>query len=283
MEEEKKYKRGTLGWLKEQARKYGFGDNIKDWQTWKRKINNQIKEEKKIIEFYKELEKKYGKEFAEWAVNNGKQIPNKYLVAGCRNEKEYRDKLAQILGYKDEKERRLDEEKLRRLGHLPMEDDEDCALYFGVIRGEALFEEFLLTIFEYVKRMKHGNKGFDFICKNPRKEFIDKYPQFGFVRDKEYKFDLKVRCLNQAQFYFPVKYNAIADYFILVGWNDRNSLEPLHIWIFYRNDNIRGRLFWRIDTFTITNKSLYLLQFQKHELKDEIDKLKDIIKELKRY
>lgn len=41
MIETKKYEKGTLGWLREQAKKDGF-DNIKSWQIWKtcRKIKN---------------------------------------------------------------------------------------------------------------------------------------------------------------------------------------------------------------------------------------------------
>lgn len=36
----KRYEKGTLGWLKEHAKKEGF-DNIRDWQNWKR--NSSIK------------------------------------------------------------------------------------------------------------------------------------------------------------------------------------------------------------------------------------------------
>ena len=42
--ENKKYEKGALGWLKEQAKKDGFG-NIRDWQNWKReKTNKRIRQ-----------------------------------------------------------------------------------------------------------------------------------------------------------------------------------------------------------------------------------------------
>lgn len=36
MKEIKKHKVGTFGWIKEQAKKDGFGDNIRKWHNWKR-------------------------------------------------------------------------------------------------------------------------------------------------------------------------------------------------------------------------------------------------------
>jgi len=48
--EDKKYEKGTFGWLREQAKKDGFGDNIRGWQSWK-------KEQKREYKWYKELEK----------------------------------------------------------------------------------------------------------------------------------------------------------------------------------------------------------------------------------
>lgn len=42
-----KYKKGTFGWLKEEAKKDGF-DNIRGWQIWKmEQANKYIKRNKK--------------------------------------------------------------------------------------------------------------------------------------------------------------------------------------------------------------------------------------------
>ena len=65
MTENKKYEKGTLGWLREQqkikAQKDGFG-NVDDWLKWKADPCNI-------------LEKKWGKEFTDWVRQNRDKIP----------------------------------------------------------------------------------------------------------------------------------------------------------------------------------------------------------------
>lgn len=52
MTENKKYEKGSLGWLREQAKKDGFGDDIKGWQNWKRKkINDKRRRTSNILKF----------------------------------------------------------------------------------------------------------------------------------------------------------------------------------------------------------------------------------------
>lgn len=62
-------KKGTYGWLKEQAKKDGF-ENIRDWQNWKRdKVNKQVKRhefgqswtKEKILECFRRFYEKKGK------------------------------------------------------------------------------------------------------------------------------------------------------------------------------------------------------------------------------
>lgn len=57
--EDKHYK-GTLGWFREQAKKDGFGDNIRDWKIWKIKQKNieQLKKNIHNIEQIKIFENK---------------------------------------------------------------------------------------------------------------------------------------------------------------------------------------------------------------------------------
>lgn len=45
----KKYEKGTLGWLREQAKKDGF-DDLSKWNQWKRGQANVINEKRRQIE-----------------------------------------------------------------------------------------------------------------------------------------------------------------------------------------------------------------------------------------
>lgn len=90
-ENNKRYEKGTLGWLREQqkikAKKDGF-DNVDDWLKWKSDPFNI-------------LEKKYGKEFADWAKENNGNVPGYLIDAGCRTGTEYKDYLAQKAGFEN--------------------------------------------------------------------------------------------------------------------------------------------------------------------------------------
>lgn len=266
--------------LVELAKKDGFY-NLSEWNKWKREYGK----------WYKELEDKYGKEFVEWVIQNRGKIPDKWLNLGCKTGKEYLDKLAQNKGYHDRAERcRYYRYNTGRSS--PSSQNEDCADSFGIDIGEELFRRFLLTIFEYVEHMKRGNRGFDFICKNPRQEFIDKYHQFKFEKDKEYRIQHKARCIRYdtnsdewSGWHYSISdrngYNNNTDYFILSAWDDRDNLNILHIWIFYKNDMVRGEKFWKRKGFVITNTPKKLKEFQNYELTDELAILRELYKKLK--
>jgi len=155
--------------------------------------------------------------------------------------------------------------------------------YLGKYIGEDIFKIFLLTIFEYVKQQYSSNRGFDFICKNPRQGFIDKYSQFKLEIGKEYRFDSKSvlikGCNNSDKWFgwqFNIRYNNIADYFILCGYKD--NFNPIHIWVFNKNDIIYGRKFWMRENITIANNPYKLGIFKSYELIDELDIWKNILK-----
>lgn len=110
--------------------------------------------------------------------------------------------------------------------NFPKEDNPDCSSWFGYIS-----ENYVMKTFEDPIQMPPCNPGFDWKCK------------------KGHKIDHKGRCLeykvsNWSGWRFPIKWNNIADYFILSAWDNRYSLTPLHVWIFYKNDMIRGRKNW---------------------------------------
>lgn len=188
-----------------------------------------------LRELAKRHGKEYGREFIIWAEQNGifksvTKINNENLQKrGFKNKKEYIDHNAKNRGYKNYSET-INERNWNKGKHSPLSENEECSSWFGVFITENLFEEYLLTIFEYVKHMDYGNIGFDFICKKPRNDFIDRYPQFKLILDKEYKIQVESICLycrtgKSPCLGFHIEHNNIADIFILSGWDNRESLQ----------------------------------------------------------
>ena len=161
--------------------------------------------------------------------------------------------------------------------NLPMEDNESCSSHLGVQIGEIQFgKNFLSIIFEYVEHMNYGTLGFDFICKDPRQEFINKYPDYKLERCKEYKVQIKTRSVtfvNKSETYsgymFMIRYNK-PDIFILVGFEKRQDLYPSAVWMFLKNSIIREKEIWKRDTFSITNNQKGFNEFDKFQLKEEL-------------
>lgn len=180
------------------------------------------------------------------------------INAGCKTDKEYQEKCARDAGFKDKAER--DREWLHKTGrNFPSEDNPDCSSWFGYIS-----ENYVMKTFEDPIPMPPCNPGFDWKCKKGK------------------RIDHKGRCLgysklsNWSGWRFPIRWNNIADYFILSAWDNRDSLTPLHVWIFHKNDIIRGRKFWRRDSIVITNTYMALIEFKNYEVTDRLDKLKEL-------
>ena len=171
--------------------------------------------------------------------------------------KNYRDILAKRKGFEDYNEEHRS--YVHNTGRqLPKEVNKKCPAYFG-----SFTESLMIQTFEDPIKMPYGNKGFDWTCKRGD------------------KIDNKSVCLSLNIPYwegwiFSIEYNNIADWFILSAWDDRDSLTPLHVWIFHKNDIVRERKFWRRDSFSITNKPNHLKKFESYEASNRFDKLKDI-------
>lgn len=178
---------------------------------------------------------------------------------------EYANARAQRLGYKDEadyaKRKRWDRGVQR-----PIEEAKDCPAYFGVCIGE----KYVSRTFDNPKMMPYGNPGYDWECKN------------GL------KIQLECRCLSDnlwfnQQFKFThIDYNKVADVFILSGWKDRESLEPLLVLAFKKDDIVRGEPFWMRDSLSITNSPEGLAEFKDFEVTNRLDKLKEMCKDIKK-
>jgi len=231
---------------------------------------------KERLECQEKLKFANGNDFTHWMQQNGimnnpvdiERKRRKKVIenAGCKTEKEYQDKCARDAGFKDKAERYR--EWMHDTGRtLPKEFNEDCPIHFGEFT-----ENLMIQTFEDPIKMPPNNPGFDWKCRNGD------------------KVDNKGRCLdydnrsNWSGWIFSIRYNDVADIFILSAWDNRDSLNPLHVWIFHKNDIIRkgnGAYapkveFWKRDGFTITNTPEGLKEFEKHEATNRLDKLKEL-------
>lgn len=96
----------------------------------------------------------------------------------------------------------------------PMSENKTCSDYLGVHIAERVLSAF----FENITRMPCNNPGYDYIC------------------GRGFKIDVKSSCLRyrtDASPYwgFNIRGNVNADYFLLLAFNDRDALEPQHVWL----------------------------------------------------
>ena len=99
----------------------------------------------------------------------------------------------------------------RKRGHLPMSENKYCTQYLGIFWAERV----LRNIYPDVVRMQMNHPGYDLIC------------------NKGMKVDVKSGCIlkDRNGWQFRINYNAIADYFICLAFDNRQDLNPLHLWL----------------------------------------------------
>ena len=98
----------------------------------------------------------------------------------------------------------------RRIGKLPLNERKDCGAYLGV----HVAEHVLSNVFKNVERMPYGNVGFDFICSHRK------------------KIEVKSACKTKRDgWVFNIRYNDIADFFLLLAFDNRKDLNPLNMWL----------------------------------------------------
>lgn len=194
-------------------------------------------------------------------ISNSKANDKQHKVTdiGCKTYKEYKDKCAQKLGYENNSER-LKIKRWEQGIQEPMEFNTDCSSYFGIY----IAENYIIRTFEDAINMPPNNPGFDLLCKNGLK-IQTKARCIGYHN-----------CCDSPNFEFLIKCNNIVDWFILSAWDSRDSLVPLHVWAFHKNDIVRRRRFCEFVSFTITNRPEYLKELEKYEITDKLDKLKEI-------
>lgn len=128
---------------------------------------------------------------------------------------EHREELIeQTSEYREEHKEHLASCARKRMGYLSMYENKLCAAYLGIVIAERLVRH----LFNDVKVMPNNHSGYDFIC------------------NKGMKIDVKSSStlLNHGKnpyWHFNIDHNTAADFFILVAFDNRIDLNPLHLWM----------------------------------------------------
>lgn len=124
--------------------------------------------------------------------------------------------------------------KYRRAhGGKAASENKQCSVFLGVHVAERV----LSKVFKDVKQMPYGQKGYDFVC----------------IKDK--KIDVKCSCTYtnhrcMDSWAFQIKKNTIADYFLCLAFDNREDLNPLHVWL------IPGNLINHLKNASISESTL---------------------------
>lgn len=136
----------------------------------------------------------------------------------------------------------------------PYGEAKGSPLYLGVYVAERV----LAKVFKNVKRAHMQNPGYDFIC------------------GKGFKIDVKSACLSKKDYpswNFRIRQNKIADYFLLLAFDNREELNPQHLWLF-ENKNLNNR-----KTFSIYKSNVAILKWKEYELPlDKVEYCCNILK-----
>lgn len=197
----------------------------------------------------------------EWAKNKG-----------FKNYTEYEDYLAKNIGFENKKDRNRSWHYDR--GSLPMSENEDSSTYLGIHIAERVIARKILslTIGDIKREMPYGNPGFDFVC-------VDNQ-----------RIDIKSTTLDGLnKLLFHIRWNKIPDYFMMIGFNNREDLNVIGIWIIKKDEKIRNsrsknpgnwpRLCDR-EGFRIKYDQKYLGPFKKYEVTDKWKNLSINVKDI---
>ena len=154
----------------------------------------------------------------------------------------------------NEKNRLYAEQFRMRNGCSTMKENKMCSSFLGVY----IAEKVLSDAFENVEHMPYGNPGYDFICGCGY--LVDGKSSCTRTRKGGYHF-----------WHFHIKKNTTADYFILLAFDNRESLSPLYLWM------IPGHIVNNNDTVSISESTLH--KWDSYKL--DIDKVVSCCNEMK--
>ena len=161
---------------------------------------------KPLDEFYKSKDGKDGT--IAYCIKCSNKESRKYKHEHKKEMAEYKKK------YNQEHKKEIAERRRQIAGQISMYENKSCSSYLGVVIGERLCRH----LFKDVEVMHYHNPGFDIIC------------------NKGKKIDVKTSCitLNRNKYplwKFKINKNKVPDFFILVAFDNRADLNPLHIWM----------------------------------------------------
>jgi len=179
---------------------------------------------------------------------------------GIISQVDYQNWLVQQRGYKNWNEYC----KLQGKNIRPMITNNKVSKTSPDYLGITVSERVLSKVFKNVQRMPTCNRNYDFIC------------------NKGYKVDVKSSCQNNLTnrkdkyWQFKIKYNIIADYFLLLAFDSRINLSPQHVWLIQGNSNIgvnKVSILNKKNQIVICNTKRSLMHYKKYELKDKLRKV----------
>lgn len=117
-----------------------------------------------------------------------------------------------------------------------------CTQFLGVHVAERV----LNRVFKDVERMNMSNPGYDFICNHGK------------------KIDVKSSCedSNGKKWSFIIKKNKIADFFLCIAFDNRESLTPQHLWLI-PGDDINTKTGVVISKNTVDRWSVYEIDIER--------------------
>lgn len=129
----------------------------------------------------------------------------------------------------------------KKYGGKPMSKNRECSSFLGVHVAERVLSE----VFKDVQKMPMNHPGYDFIC------------------NRGMKIDVKSSTTHTTQrpvdsWSFDINGNAIADYFLCIAFDNRDDLNPLHIWLIPGNA-VNDKLTIGISATTIAKWDTYAL------------------------
>ena len=154
-----------------------------------------------------------------------------------------------------DKRREWDCKYRRAHGIKPASENKQCPSFLGV----HIAERVLSKVFKDVKKMPPNHAGYDFICNRGK------------------KIDVKSACTRTCdksnnRWDFGINRNQIADYFLCLAFDNRENLNPLHIWL------IPGHIVNHLKSATRAESTLS--KWDKYKLDiDKVVKCCDIIKQ----
>lgn len=130
-------------------------------------------------------------------------------------------------------------------GHTPMNKNKSCTQFLGI----HVAEQVLAKVFRDVKRMPNNNPGFDFFCSHGKK--IDVKSSTMYTANKK-----------NPRWHFHIKHNKMADHFLCIAFDNRESLTPLHLWLL-PDEFVNDRSTVSVSTTTIDKWNKYRINIDK--------------------